>query len=427
MADASKALNEIPLGVVLPASEFAMRVWFEAVLTKFPQCRQVYGGILSNVQDLFSHCGRSPALHASLSAVSLGMISRRVKQDYLSAKALASYGIALTAIQKAINDPQEAKSDETLLAILMLSFYETLICASRDPIAWASHVRGAATVIRLRGSAQLRDDQGLKLFQTFHDQYLWSGLSGLGTDSDIPLVPELCDEFQDFQEENMPLNRIRGKSNKLLMLQTRLRNLELETLDTTAEAVSEIATAINDLDEELGEWTETVPDEWYCSVMPFEAETMKSDDIGTDHALIYSSIWVATFWNSYRSLRIFAGGLLERCVRLHRTVDPAADDLIFENKPSSKDLAEDICASVPFFLGYTGGNGERKFPYPQHIPQRPAYIVCAYQLMWPLYVAGSVQSLPLERRRWVARRLAYIGHSVGIKQAVALSERVGVY
>lgn len=121
MSDASDTLNQIPLGVVLPASGFVMRVWFEAIL---PRCQQVYGGILACFKDLFTHCSRSPALHAALSAMSLGMISRRVQQEYLLAKALASYGIALTAIQRAIEDPEDAKSDETLLAILALSFYE---------------------------------------------------------------------------------------------------------------------------------------------------------------------------------------------------------------------------------------------------------------------------------------------------------------
>lgn len=101
-----------------------MRYWFEAVLTKFPQCHRVYGGILSCCARLFSHSSRSPALHAALSAVSLGMVSRRVRQDYLSSRALSSYGIALTAIQKAIQDPVDAKTDETLLSILMLSLYE---------------------------------------------------------------------------------------------------------------------------------------------------------------------------------------------------------------------------------------------------------------------------------------------------------------
>lgn len=240
-------------------------------------------------------------------------------------------------------------------------------------------------------------------------------------------MPELCDEFQDFQEDGIPLNHIRSKANKLIELQTQLRKLELAPPDATSKAVSKVAFAINKLDEELGEWTETVPDELYCSVIPFEEDTMKSDDIGTDHALIYSSIAVGTFWNSYRAVRIYAGGLLERCVRLHRVVNPTADDLVFEGKPCAKDLAEDICASVPFFLGYAAGGGARKFPYPQHIKQRPAYIVCAYQLMWPLYISGSVKSLPLDRRRWVARRLAYIGHTVGIKQAIVLSEQVGVY
>ena len=131
MGNACDMLDQMPVGVVVPASEWAIRYWVEAVLHKFPQCRIVYGGILSCVQDLFSNCSRSPALHAALSAVSLGMISRKVHEDYLSAKALTSYGMALTGIQKAIESPEEAKSDETLLAILLLSLYEVSFSAAQ--------------------------------------------------------------------------------------------------------------------------------------------------------------------------------------------------------------------------------------------------------------------------------------------------------
>lgn len=140
----------------------------------------------------------------------------------------------------------------------------------------------------------------------------------------------------------MPLNRIRGKANELLELQTRLRKLELSPLEATPDEVSEVAFAINELDEELGDWTETVPDEWYCQVMPFEKETMKSDEIRTDYALIYSSIMVGTFWNSYRAVRIYAAELLERCVRLSRIVSPSSKDLVFAEKPCAEDLAEKL-------------------------------------------------------------------------------------
>lgn len=254
---------------------------------------------------------------------------------------------------------------------------------------------------------------------------IWTGLSSIGQVEGLPHVIELCEEFESMQEPNMPLNNLRSRSHKLLTLQTRLKALEMSSEPVTTEAIRSIATEITEADEDISEWTETLPEEWYCSIAPFEEVTAGGDDTCSDHALIYGSIWIGTFWNGYRSLRIFANSLLHRCQALLDKIETDSTPMDFGNKPDPRELAEDIFASVPFYLGYAG-NGGRKFPSREHVGRRPAMIVCAYQLLWPLYIAAGVETVPLEKRQWAARRLKYIGQNTGLCQAVSLSEQLGV-
>jgi hypothetical protein len=43
-------------------------------------------------------------------------------------------------------------------------------------------------------------------------------------------------------------------------------------------------------------------------------------------------------------------------------------------------------------------------------------------LIWPLYLAGNIESIaPPSLRNWVISRLEYIGHTMGIEQAILLA------
>ncbi|KAK3100940.1 hypothetical protein LTR53_018725, partial [Teratosphaeriaceae sp. CCFEE 6253] len=80
---------------------------------------------------------------------------------------------ALSLLNAALRDPVRSKTDEALLAVAMLGYYETLVCDSRESIqSWKAHITGATQLLRLRGPAQFRSPVGRMLFRETRAQVL---------------------------------------------------------------------------------------------------------------------------------------------------------------------------------------------------------------------------------------------------------------
>ena len=75
-------------------------------------------------------------------------------------------------------------------------------------------------------------------------------------------------------------------------------------------------------------------------------------------------------------------------------------------------LAHDICASVPFILG-----ASRTSIY----STRPLNATAGTGLLWPLYLAATMDQQIAGMRTWIGKRLESIGEIMGIKQAESLA------
>jgi hypothetical protein len=65
------------------------------------------------------------------------------------------YAQALGLLNAALRDPYHCKTDQSLMAVTLLGFYENLTCDSRQSImSWKAHTSGATQLLKLRGRAQ---------------------------------------------------------------------------------------------------------------------------------------------------------------------------------------------------------------------------------------------------------------------------------
>lgn len=78
--------------------------------------------------------------------------------------ALTKYTKALSSTYKALRDPELAKHDTTLAAILLLGLFENISAKQLGMLAWGSHTEGAIQLVKARGKKQLRTKVGLLLF-----------------------------------------------------------------------------------------------------------------------------------------------------------------------------------------------------------------------------------------------------------------------
>lgn len=175
------------------------------------------------------------------------------------------------------------------------------------------------------------------------------------------------------------------------------------------------------IDSKLVEWAFTYPPE--CMFYKTLTLRQRSDGVFSDHYHIYDSIWAAALWNHYRCVRILINEVVYVQLTHLRNTQPELFGLDLRNPIFSDSqleistttiiqLSHDICASVPFMLGYAQG-GE--------VTLNSAKAVSGNLLLWPLYTAACTPLVSDMMCHWVAGRLRAISDIMGIKQAAPLS------
>jgi len=115
------------------------------------------------------------------------------------------------------------------------------------------------------------------------------------------------------------------------------------------------------LDTEYEDWVKNVPLQYIFQTVNLKE---RNDEVFSDHYHTYTNIWYATVWNHYRCVRLLVNELIVSQLN-HVYLESMTSDaaFIFEgsdvvaNQISMSNstlvqLCHDICASVPFFLGF---------------------------------------------------------------------------
>lgn len=81
-------------------------------------------GIFSTIPPLLSNAKEGSPLDLARKAVSCAYLANTTRSSNAISNRSQAYGIALTAINQALQDPQQYRSDSTLLGVWLLSLYE---------------------------------------------------------------------------------------------------------------------------------------------------------------------------------------------------------------------------------------------------------------------------------------------------------------
>ena len=93
---------------------------------------------------------------------------------------------------------------------------------------------------------------------------------------------------------------------------------------------------------------------------------------------------------------------------------PFYESQVLASNSTLLQLSHEICASVPFFLGYSVKSSDRS-------SRPPPKAVSGNLLLWPLYIAACTGIVSNMMRVWVAGRLSMISDVMGIRQAAPLA------
>lgn len=215
--------------------------------------------------------------------------------------------------------------------------------------------------------------------------------------------------------------------NRLVSITGKLSNLRADIASKANTDGRQILATAYAIEAELMTWLAGLPPNFMYTTVKnpvIDAEFLRRSRgfvPFSDQYHIYSELWLGHTWNQYRCSKIIVTQIIMSCLR-RLSADSAngysSKDLeIHCNglRATARQLAIDICASVPDHLGLVG---EPATSNRSHIG--------GIVLLWPLFLAGATENKTHALRKWAENCFRLIGHTMGIDQALALIEILGV-
>lgn len=352
-------------------------------------------------------------LLASMSAVGLASFSNSVHAPELMIRARRDYVTALQLTNAALRSPSEVKKDSTLFAVMILSIFETVTGNNeRSLAAWTEHINGAAALVKLRGEEQFNTQAGKRMFLQVTSNLM---LSCIQRTLPMPAhIVELRKSAERFMDAANPAWRLSGIIIDLTILRAGIRDGEIV-------GAREIIEAALELDNRFISVFENLPPHWQYGFV-YTDET--PDLIWGGNYHVYSEFWVAHIWNGMRTCRILIHELI-RDQLLSAAYEPeeifTATEFIAQNESCEAimvQMRDDILGSVPHHTQSSLVQSKTVMDGPNTFLEGSR----SYFVLWPLYLAGSMDLTTEAIREWSIKRLKIIGDTVGLKQAVVLAD-----
>ncbi|KAI7786665.1 negative acting factor [Diaporthe eres] len=358
----------------------------------------------------------SRCLLSAFKAVSFVALASRPNSHHLMIEAESHYSRALREVNKAIQDPAQVKSDQTLGAVLLLAFYETL-ASTRDRLdEYVNHIKGAAQLVRMRGPRQQESDEGAEMFAMTRNQFLAiRSMSPTPERDDYSwLLRQHCGEpyVSRVAKLTIACSEIRMKTDKLLsgghrdprkiqgvleLLRTaQAIQKKLSSLDQPQSAVWSVSTVIRD------------------SLRPRDEGEDTPGEVYTFHnlytAMIYTIIWCS---------HIFLTTCIFRCMAWLVAPDDWRSGEDYEAAvKATKERIADIVAAVPYCCSWNGSDAEYSdFPVGQSTPASPVKGVAGLVIFRPAFTALVSDYATPEQKKYLQGRMKFLADIVGIKQA----------
>ncbi|KAL3495987.1 hypothetical protein BJX62DRAFT_146169 [Aspergillus germanicus] len=356
------------------------------------------------------------AVMASLNATGLAALSNIHMSQELMLSARQEYVTALAETNAALNDQMQSTSDSTLIAVTFLGLYELLTC-NGPPLMdrYLNHAEGCNKLIELRGSNQLKDSVGLGLFAQFRMTIV---LSNFWLKRRTPsFLLELTKESFAYRGGNARMD------DELFFLVAKVGDLCAELRNGALIQPVKIVREALKLDAELSSWALGVePHRRYTVVNVPETAKAVSHYGSFRHIYgnkyhVYPDSVVSSWWSDYRFARLILLELLcWLCDHLARKDEATGAEYrqTYERCAAlSRQVAEDVCASVPYQFGASKESALEDLTSP-----RTGGVI---HLMWPLFIAADSTGVTPAMTEWITQCLFKIGHGVGIQQALVMS------
>ncbi|MDI1487394.1 MAG: hypothetical protein OHK93_006663 [Ramalina farinacea] len=271
------------------------------------------------------------------------------------------YGLALAATSRALQDPVELLTDETLMAVCLLGYYEAAVESFKARISSPRHFNGAAALIRRR-QGMLTTRSGQRMLTGVRSNLVHRAVQSA---SPIDVSEDIWANSAVLM--NTPaiiLDRILVDVANLLALAR--QHLPPGSAIATpkdphnARQSSSLLPEAEVLERRLMSWAKALPSHWSpakVSIDQVPASVTSAGFYGKS-CDIYQDIMTCATWNDWRTARL-------KVLAIIASHKPGPERATVSTK--IQEIADDICASIPFSLG------SRTTPAPLHDTKNISY------------------------------------------------------
>ncbi|KAL2050410.1 hypothetical protein ABVK25_009382 [Lepraria finkii] len=390
--------QNIPRSFFVPIEQQGSYYFFHHFVCEDPASSIGYGRYLPQIYNLTSSNGELPGIIQAIGMA--GLSNMQMSQEPMMV-ARRKHIAVLRALNSSLQDPKTATTDATFMTVMLLGLYETITGSTPQSLkSWANHIHGAIAIMRMRGREQLQTVVGRHIFAYLRNQIV---IDCFQRSAVIP--PEVI----EWSEYALQLETDIGSRRELAIFPiiTRLCTLRCVIAKDTNNDPA-VLTIARGIDADLVEWADRFPT-WlrYTTELSNDIENVLS---GYYH--VYPNVWVVGGWNLYRCARILTHEVIERWLSRNLTYDMAQ---LRQSEAVLSKLNADICASVPCVFGQVDVNGlQTGYSYSPRA-------ATGTWILWPLYLAATMDTATPTTRAWVINQLDKVGRTMGIQQAISLA------
>jgi hypothetical protein len=377
-------------------------------------------------RDVYHTCIYQPDnkhLIASIKAFGIANLSKHYSDRRLRISSQHQYASALHLTNLALRDPLQVKRDETLLAVLVLTNYETLTGGvTRTLDAWEQHVNGSASLLSLRGLDGIRGTSGRVL--TLH---VITGINVICFLRDLPTPPFIyglqAKVFEHLCEPDNPAVRYQ----RINLQCADFRHAVSRRLIASSE---EIISRTSELDAMLTAAFTDMPPSWQAQVITHSAPQQSVEAGLPGFELLYTDQATNYIWTSYRSSRIMVNEVVLQSIAndtdIQRFARARSETIMRQCQTEILAGMSQYTSKQDVNLPWSGFKRPDRFFLPEaassDLPIMRA--LSGYGVLWPLFVAGTCSTTTSEIKTYVAEVFRYFGEELKIEQALVLRKMI---
>jgi hypothetical protein len=324
--------------------DYAVKFFFSSYIL-LPEQTEMQRGILDCLYPIWTQAQPSSPLKVAVGAVASYLLEAWSQLDPARSPLSTSlYLRGVAALRRTIDSTGDVE-DDVLMAALMLQMYENLRAFKTSQFSGDVHVSGAAALIRQQ-RRPFASVAAQRLLLGTRNQIVGRALRGSTAMS--PAVVTWTSLTPDIPKR--PSHRLDEINMDVADFQAVVSGFSSGT-STQAGFFSCLLDTARQLDQRLLDWLTTVPTWMPCRVFGLECVPQTVRNAGTyqDYCDIYRNVFVADQLNSQRCSRIRIHSSFLTCLPSLEAEDLNA--LSVMSQGVIQDLADDICACVPFYLG----------------------------------------------------------------------------